>query len=182
MFTIMKNFVALVTLAVMSVAAFANPGISKMSPVYHNYTVCVYAPEGFEPAFVGADNNAFTNTSMIPNIDAKGNLYFYAQFKAIEGSQIRFVANADQKSEIKEYDTCNQCWKDLSSVVLTSDSVQVFNYSDSRNYAWSSILENFQNVEAALQASRTAPVANRPEDMFVMKYGRAYTVDGREIR
>lgn len=178
----MKNFVALVTLALLSVAAYANPGISKMKPVYHNYTVCVYAPEGFEPAFVGVDHNAFTNTTMIPNIDAKGNLYYYAQFKGVEGAQIKFVANADPKSEIKEYDTFNQCWRNLTSVVLTSDTVQIYNYSDAHSYVWSSILENFQSVEAALQASRTAPVANRPEDMFVMKYGRAYTADGREIR
>jgi len=178
----MKNFVALVTLAVVTLAAYANPGISKMKPVSHNYTVCVYAPEGFEPSFVGADNNAFTNTSMIPNIDAKGNLYYYAQFNAVEGSEIKFVANADKKSEIKEYDTNNQCWRDLTNVVLTGDSVQVFNYSDAHSYIWSSVLENIQSVEAALQASRTATVTTRPEDMIVMKYGRGYTADGREIR
>jgi len=176
----MKNFVALVTLAVVTIAAYANPGISKMKPVYHTYTVCVYAPEGLEPAFVGADNNAFTNTTMIPNIDAKGNLYYYAQFKAIEGTQIKFVANADKNSEIKEYDHENQCWMDLSSVALGSDTVSVYNYSDPRVFAWSSVLENLQNIDAALQASRTAPVANR--DMYVMKYGRAYTYDGKEIR
>lgn len=176
----MKNLVALCTLAILSVVAYANPGISKMKPVYHDYTVCVYAPQGLEPAFIGADNNAFTNMSMIPNIDAKGNLYYYAQFKAIEGTQIKFVANTNKDSEIKKYDHENQCWMDLSSVVLTSDSVAVLNYSDANLYAWSSILENLENVNAALQASRTAPVAN--SDFYVMKYGHAYKADGREIR
>lgn len=178
----MKNFVAFVTLAVVTLAAYANPGISKMKPVSHSYTVCVYAPEGMEPAFVGLDNKAFSNTNMIPNIDAKGNLYYYAQFTAIEGAQIKFVANADQKTGIKQFNKENQCWMDLQTVTLGSDSVAVFNYSDSQAYMWASVLENIQSVDAALQASRTAPVATRPSDFYVMKYGRAYTADGREIR
>ena len=178
----MKKFISLVAASLVSVCAFANPGFSKVQPVAHTYTVCVYAPEGLEPAFVGLENQTFMNTSMIPNIDEKGNLYYYAQFKAKEGSEIRFVASADQNNQIKHYDQTNQCWMDLATVTLGSDSVAVFNYSDASSYMWASVLENIQSIEAELQAARTVPVSNAMPDNFVVKYGHAYNMDGKEIQ
>lgn len=176
-----KLFSLVVALVVCVGAAMADPGINKVETVSHNYTIKVYAPEGFEPSYLGLGEWSSNCIGMIPNIDEAGNLYYYAKFKAPEGSEFKFVAEKDRENSIKRFDQKNKCWMEVNSIVLGNDSVAVFHYSDAAQYMWSSVVDGIEAMETELRANQKPVAVSRPS-YYVMKYGRPYDLSGREIK
>lgn len=177
----MKKLIFVGITVLMSIcSAIADPGFNKVETVKHDYTVKVYAPDGFEPSYICLGELSNLQTNMIPNIDEEGKLYYYAKFNAAEGSELNIVSSEDKNNVIRRYDKTHACWLNVNEVVLGADAVIVLNYSDSKKFMWSAIQESHEKLDAELRANQLRIVGTRPT--YVMKYGCAYDESGREMR